>query len=150
MFRESDVEIIRTHLVAIFETFLESENFDISSILNFVSSLEPHEYTFWNTVCCIYETSWVLIAERLAFCSHNRPQFWKKMKISCFYLYKRLTNVAPITTRRERLKSALYLRLKIKSKGDPLETKKNPRKSRTVPKNRKGDALHSSGFVGYV
>ena len=36
-------------------------------------------------------------------------------------------------------------------RGDPFETLKNFRKSRTVLKNnRKGDPLVSSGFVGYI
>ena len=34
--------------------------------------------------------------------------------------------------------------------GDPLGTSKIFKKSCTVPKNRKGDPLVSSGFVGYV
>ena len=37
-----------------------------------------------------------------------------------------------------------------KSKGDPLETKKIQEKVAQCRKNRKGDHLHSSGFVGYV
>ena len=56
-------------------------------------------------------------------------------------------------TRRERLKSALYLRLK---KRKTFFWKKNFRiffsfgKCRTVPKtNQKGDPLVSAGFVGY-
>ena len=36
-------------------------------------------------------------------------------------------------------------------RGDPLETKKFSRKSRTVPKKiEKGDSLAPSGFVGYL
>ena len=36
-------------------------------------------------------------------------------------------------------------------RGDPLETKKNSKQSRTVPKKiERGDSLVPSGFVGYL
>ena len=53
-------------------------------------------------------------------------------------------------TRRERLKSALYLGLQENGSGDPLETK-NQEKTRTVPRNiERWDTLVPSGSVGYV
>ena len=58
-------------------------------------------------------------------------------------------------TRRERLKSALYLRLKKRKTvffGKKLAIfEKKIEKCRTVPKKiKRGDPLASAGFVGYV
>ena len=83
----------------------------------------------------------------------KRKDFWKKLEIFDFFSFRKCRKV-PKNVKRDPLgfiniySVAKYQKTR---KGDSSETLKIFEKSRTMPKkNRVGDPLVSSGFVGYV